>query len=526
MILKSMRSMKTFFVFVLFFCYSCGLIGDDGSKIEYGLKTENQLNKQLKVYIKKLPSEKGVVGYIDFKNDHFVDQASYLYVKEALAMFKKQNVAFVIVHLDCLGGSFFPTIKIADLFQKFDVNQKVPLIAYIDNYAIGSGAMLAYACRFICVSENAYMGGRLPDQKISIRTFPDDLLPYIFNEYSNLAAFYGRDPVVAEAMADLQMIMVEREGKLLGFYNKMDVNLESDRPDIIVSEDRQLLTLSGAQLIKYGIADFLIKDPKPFDVTKKTLFANTPLSLQPYLKGYSLWPLSLFSSWQTTMIQFLTKPYVSALLLFGIVVSLYLQIRTSRLGIFTFASIFFLSLILFTSITIDALSWIEVLFLTLGLAIIMFDCLLVKGSNFALFFGIGLTIFSVFMMLLPGFEKFSLLDFEAFSFAAGSLMRRITALFVALISSVVVIGFLEKEEKRKRINKKDPLEMGSSAAHLGVKVGDEGIAYSSLRPFGKVMIEDTLYEAQSFDQEVILKKTSVIVVEVQEKLVVVKEKEN
>lgn len=498
------------------------------SLVEYGLKTEKELNDQFKQYIKKVPSEKGKIGYLDFKKGHFIDQSSYLYVKEAFGFFKREQVAFVVVHLDCLGGSFFPTIKIADLFQKFDVNQKVPLIAYINDSAIGSGAMLAYACRFIAVSENAYMGGRLPDQKIMIQTFPENLLPYIFNEYSNLAAFYGRDPVIAEAMADLEMIVVEREGKLIGFYNKMDVNLEGDKQDVIIAADRQILTLSGQQLIKYGIADFLVKDQGVFKASKGSLFDAIALSSQAYLHQYSLWPLSLFSNWKLSLISFLTRPYVSAFLLFIAIVSLYLQIRASRLGIYTLTSFFALLAVVITSLTIDSLSWIEMLFLVVGVVIIVVDCVIVKGSNFALFFGVGLTVFGLFMMLLPGFEKFSLLDFEAFSFAAGSLLRRLVVLFSALIASVVTIGFFERQEKRKKENesaslKEDKEFIGSS---MQVHVGQEGVAYNSLRPIGKVIIEDVLYEAKSVDEKVILKKTPIMVVEIKENVLIVKSKED
>ena len=55
-----------------------------------------------------------------------------------------------------------------------------------------------------------------------------------------------------------------------------------------------------------------------------------------------------------------------------------------------------------------------------------------------------------------------------------------------------------------------------------IKIGTEGFAFSSLRPKGTVIIDESLYEAESLDQTIILKKTPIVVVEVKEKTIIVK----
>jgi membrane-bound ClpP family serine protease len=57
----------------------------------------------------------------------------------------------------------------------------------------------------------------------------------------------------------------------------------------------------------------------------------------------------------------------------------------------------------------------------------------------------------------------------------------------------------------------DELNMSSQPKHLP-DIGSYGITYCSLRPHGKVLIEDHLYDAKSCDDTIILKKKKIIVV--------------
>ena len=132
--------------------------------IIYGIMGVENLHRAFAQHIHINSSLPNLIGYLEFKQDHPIDESTYLYVKYALNYFKGKNVSFVIVHLNTFGGEIFPAIKIADLFQKFDVNEGIPLIAFIDKHAIASGVILAYACRFIAVTKDSLMGGQIPDQ--------------------------------------------------------------------------------------------------------------------------------------------------------------------------------------------------------------------------------------------------------------------------------------------------------------------------------------------------------------------------
>jgi membrane-bound serine protease (ClpP class) len=512
------------------------------ASIVYGTIGAESLHRAFSEHIHIHSNEPNLIGYLEFKQEHPIDEATYLYIKYALNYFKKKKVDFVIVHLNTFGGEIFSAIKIADLFQKFDVNEGIPLIAFIDNYAIASGVILAYACRFIAVTQNSFMGGQLPDQVIKIQSAPEKVMAYLLNEYASLASFYGRDPVPAEVMVDIKMIAVEREGKIVSFYDPSELRSYGDHPDIMLATDKEWLTLDAKKLLKYGIADFEIISDQQFYPNKQEKkqgiwsFDKGFLSKEPYLGSIPNASMIAYKSWKISFLMFLTHPAVASILLIGLIISFYLQIKTGKFNASGATGLICLSLIILTSFAIQSIAWIEVVFLAFGVSLIILDNILVKeGSGSVGFLGIGLTVASLVMLLLPGFEKFSLLDFESYSFAARSLVERmiwlVSSLLLGFIGTLVVKKLFSHRFKQLPkyvpVNKeliKDKDFLQSFEDNELPKENSEGTAHCTLRPFGKVLIRDKIYDAISYENKTILKKSLIVVVKHELGKLVVKQK--
>ena len=92
-------------------------------------------------------------------HDTHISQGTYIYVKNALDYYKeKVHPAFIILELDTPGGEVFPAQKISDILKELDTNYGIPVVAYINNWAISAGAMLAYSCRYIAtVKDGAWV---------------------------------------------------------------------------------------------------------------------------------------------------------------------------------------------------------------------------------------------------------------------------------------------------------------------------------------------------------------------------------
>lgn len=511
---------------------------EQAAPVVYGKIGAENLHHAFSEHIKILSDHSNLIGYLEFKEDHPIDEATYLYVKYALNYFKKKNVAFVIAHLNTFGGEIFPAIKIADLFQKLDINDGIPLIAFIDKHAIASGVILAYACRFIAVTNGALMGGQVPDQIIKVQSIPEKMMAYLLNEYASLASFYGRDPVAAEAMVDIKIIAVDRGGQIVRFYDSS----EGVDSDVVLATNNEWLTFNADQLLKYGIADFGITLDTQFYPSNGEkskgywLFDKSLLSKEPYLSSIPNATVIAYESWKISFLMFLTHPLVTAILLVAVILCFYVQVKTGKFNTVGALGLICLILTILASFSIQAISWIEVVLLALGVTLVILDSLLEReGGNSIGFLGIALTVASLIMLLLPGFEKFSLLDFESYSFAARSLIERtlwlIGALVVAFIAILVIRGLYSHKfrkipqhlpEIKEFIKEKDFLETFEEGELP--KEGSQGIAHCTLRPFGKVVIHDKIYDAISHDNKTILKKSPIVVVKHEHGKLIIRQK--
>jgi len=519
----------------LFFSISLSLsaLNKEPDSLRYGAITADKLHEEFKERISLSESKTGLIGYIDFFPSEAINDSTYIYIQSALDFFKLNKVAFIIVRINAEKGEIFPTLKIAELFQKFDFNEKIPFIAYIDNLAIGCGAIIAYSCRFIAINENSYMGGESPDKNIKSNLLPEAYKPYILNEFASLAASYGRDPLLAQGMVDINMILVERNGEPVVLSSTLDVVYDTANPDVILSADKEYLTLNADQLLKYNVADFCIQS-REWPFVSGENFGKTPLSQEPYLFLYSNYLVKNYFNPFLALLLFLSYPLISGILIFTVISLFYLQIRLSKFSIYSILLILVSTLTALSAYGLRSASWIECSFLFIGLVIVVLDHLFLGGTNIFGSFGIALLIVSLFMVMIPGFEKVGLLDLDSLVFSLKSIQNRLYALASGLFLSLIFISFYKRAQVRKKglsnIEKKDSKDNTSekgyqfTSSNSFPQIGEEGFAHSSLRPLGKVSIKDQIYDAESKDQEQILRKTTVVVVGYNQTRIVVKPK--
>src|SRR5207245_166319 len=91
-----------------------------------------------------------------------INQSTFLYVKAAMDEYKKSKPLFVILELNTPGGEVFAAQRISDALKELDTQYGIPVVAFVNNWAISAGAMLAYSCRFIVVTKDGAMGAAEP----------------------------------------------------------------------------------------------------------------------------------------------------------------------------------------------------------------------------------------------------------------------------------------------------------------------------------------------------------------------------
>lgn len=468
--------------------------------------------------VEKLPIEMrapSIGGYISLSKEEPISNSTYLYIRYALEDFRKKQVSFVLLDLDTPGGEVFAALRIVEELRKMDEQYGIPVIALVDNWAISAGALLAYSCRYIGATELSSMGAAEPVTISSdgkMETASEKMISALRVEFAKTAEFYGRNPLLAEAMVDKDVILVFREGSIVKLLTDTQI-LETDK---VINAKGKLLTLNGVSMKEFGVTNFFL-DSKPSTslVGKELLERSDLLSHSVSWVSYTNWKVDFFA--------FLSHPFISSLLILGLMAGVYGAIQSQGMGFSSILALSCLSLILLSTFSVQMIGWLELLFLFLGLGFLIVDfaCF---GFGFLGGFGILLAIFGLFTLLLPSLDgsKFSFSHEILFEEGVYRLTLFLSSVILACLTCLLMSRLIfHRSIFMKRLILKD-VHFIREPEKKPAK-GSIGTSYSAFRPFGKVEISGMLYEAES-DGPFIESGKLVEVVSIKGRIVVVREK--
>jgi len=224
-------------------------------------------------YIKADPNKPTTVGHILIDDrTSGITQGTWLYVKSALEYYKETKPAFIILELNTPGGQVYAAQLISDALKNMDVQYNIPIVTYINNWAISAGAMLAYSTRFITISKDASMGAAEPVLQSSegtMVTASEKINSALRSEFANRARFFGRNALLAEAMVDKDIILVKRYGKIIKLNDEDQIRYKGPNRDEVISAKGKLLTLDAQEMMDLGVADIRIESVQLPPITEK-----------------------------------------------------------------------------------------------------------------------------------------------------------------------------------------------------------------------------------------------------------------
>ncbi len=473
-----------------------------------------EFQEKFKTSVSYSDSGENLIGYLHIGHKRPINQATYIYTKFALKDFVKKGVCCVVLDLDTPGGEVLAALKIVDLLQKMDVHYHIPVIAFIDNWAVSAGAMLAYSCRFIGSIPSSLMGAAEPvilGQGGQMAPASEKVNSAIRAEFANIASFYGRNPLIAEAMVDKDLILVLRNHEIVKLRHESDVIHSGSSPDVMISERGKLLTLHAKQMVDLGIADFEVPYQSLLTVTEKERNqglwpASKMLAFEePTLKKIPYAMMVDYRDWRITFFTVLTHPIVATLLFIGLVIGFYMEINTPGFGIPGSIALTCLVLILISSFASQAVNWIEMIILCIGLVLLTVELFVIPGFGIIGIMGILLTIIGLFALMLPGIDRLNFLEPGTFELVGVVFVERLAWLCGGLIFALVMIILMAhffshrffrfsklilkgEQEKRKGYVSGAPREWIPEIGELGETV-------TPLRPSGKVHVGENLFDA-------------------------------
>ena len=488
-------------VFSLIFLFVKGLASLSVSPME--------LDKSFQEHIVYSNKEINYVGHIYVGgHDTQISQGTYIYIRKALDYFKDHlHPIFIILELDSPGGQVFAAQKISDALKEIDTQYDIPVVAVIDNWAISAGAMLAYSSRYITAVKDASMGAAAPVTQTGEKT-SEKVNSAIRTDFANRAAFYDRNPLLAEAMVDADLILVERDGKILELASDKDIK----STDGVITKKGKLLTLSSQKMFEWGVSDIRLQPKKliPISVEDKKkgewLASQELLFTYPFFKNIPNVVIKSYKmDWKTEFFAFLGSPIVASILFLGLLVGFYMEMSTPGFGLPGIIAITSLGLIVLSSFALEAVGWLEFIILGVGIALILIELFVIPGFGVTGIVGIILAVGALFALLLPGLGEVDFdFDTKTLNAAGEFVFERVVWLAGTIIVGGVIIALLAKYVMPHFALFSPLILKGEQTGYVAgtakeklLEVGTIGMVISPLRTAGKVEINGEYYDAVS-----------------------------
>ncbi len=390
-------------------------------------------------------------------------------IEEALAL----EADVVILHLNTYGGE----VSAADSIRTKLLNAPMPVHVFIDDNAASAGALIAIAC------DSIYMkpGGKIGAATVVNQTgeqVPDKYQSYMRATMRATAEAHGkdtvvsgsdtlymwhRDPAIAEAMVDPKLYV---EG---------------------VIDTGQVLTFTASEAIANGYCE------------------GTAANIEEVIAKLGIVEYEL-SSYKPTgmdkMIGFLINPMVSGVLIMIIIGGIYFELQSPGIGFALGASIV-AALLYFAPLYLEGMAenWELILFIV-GIILIMVEIFAIPGFGVAGVAGIIAVITGLTLSLIDN------VVFEEPEFTGeglGILMKSLSLVLVAVLAGIIfslwatrklltTTAFGNLSLKSEQLTEEGFIGVETKQQEL---IGEVGIAQTVLRPSGRVMIQDKLYDAMS-----------------------------
>jgi len=383
--------------------------------------------------------------------DAEIDPRMNRYIELGLAAAETGEYDLIMIEMDTYGGLVSDAKDIVEMLLDF----KTPVYVWINKDAASAGALISIACDSIYMASGASIGAATVVTGQG-EAAPDKYQSYMRATMRTTAEETGRDPAIAEAMVDQT---IEIEG---------------------ITEEGKVLTFTTSEAIKHGFCEGEINSIE--DILNQNIEGE--YELDEFSPGFIENIVAIFLS-----------PYLSGVLLMIIIGGIYFELQTPGVGFpilaaITAAVLYFVPYYL----TGLAANWELVLFVV-GLLLIGLEVAVIPGFGLAGIAGMALT-FSALVLVMINNDMF---DFELVPME--NILTSVTTVMTALLGSFIIMFFggvrLTNSKLFNRvalITTQDKAE-GYTARFHDTMVGKEGVVHTVLRPSGKVMIDNTLYDA-------------------------------
>jgi membrane-bound serine protease (ClpP class) len=279
------------------------------------------------------------------------------YLQRVLDQAEADGAAAVILKIDTPGGRLDAVLQMRDAL----LGSNVRTIAFVDRTAFSAGALIAIAAEEIYMAPGAVMGAATPVEGATGETASEKIVSAVRTTFKATAEARGRDPLVAEAMVD---------------------------PDVVIEglvERGELLTLTTAEATTWGYNDGVV-------ATRAELLDTAGLAGLPVVE--------MEPSLAERFVRFITDPAVSTLLIAGGVLLLIADFFVEGFGIAGMAGLGALALFFWGHFLAGLAGWEDLVLVLVGLVLIAAEILVIPGFGVAGVLGLAALLGGLFLAML------------------------------------------------------------------------------------------------------------------------------
>lgn len=395
-------------------------------------------------------NERKKVFLLEIKDN--IDPAMNRYVELALEEATERKADLVIIEMDTYGGA----VNDADDIRTRIMDYQKPVWVFINKDAASAGALISIACDSIYMAPGASIGAATVVTGDG-QAAPDKYQSYMRSIMRSTAEAKGRDPKIAEAMVDQNLVI---EG---------------------VTGEGDVITFSTSEAIKYGYCE-----------GEATSIHN--LLTEQNIENYDLEQFQL--DFIDRVIAITLNPFISGILILIIIGGIYFELQTPGVGFPLIASLVALAIYFIPHYLHGMANHWELILFFIGIGLLAVEIFVLPGFGVPGVLGIIFIVGALAMVMLnnDGFD---------FTFVnAQEILEAVLTVFAGLLGAIFLMFFggvrLTESSYFKRITLQDiqDREQGyTSNFYLETLKGKTGYAYTVLRPSGKVMIDNELYDA-------------------------------
>jgi len=410
-----------------------------------------------------------------------IGPAIWRQTKQAFEEAKNMQADYFVINMNTYGGA----VVQADSIRTSILNSNLPVYVLIDNNAASAGALISIACDKIYMRKGASIGAATVVNQTG-QAMPDKYQSYMRSIMRATAETHGmdtlitkndtiyrwkRDPKIAEAMVDQRLAV---KG---------------------IIDTGKVITFTPKEAMKYGYCDGMAEN----------------ISEMMKAEGVEDYKLAEYrATGLEKMIGFLVNPIFQGVLIMIIIGGIYFELQTPGVGFPILAS-FTAAIIYFAPLYLEGLAAnYEIIIFVIGVILLALEIFVIPGFGIAGVLGV--------IGILTGLTM-AMVDNYGFRFEANHLEMILRATGVVLISTFLSIVLSIRLSKKLLENKnwafalhaEETLEDGFVGVDASVSrvVGANGVVLTDLRPSGKLMIENEMYDAISIHADFIKKGSKV-----------------